>query len=191
MISGRNIMSDVKDLVLLGNKVVLRSFELDDIGISYLSWLNDPVVTKYSNQRFLFHTESSAKKYFESFENSSNIFLSIRTKEHNIMIGTITAYIMVPHRTADIGILVGDKNYWGFGMGQDAWDTLGNWLLDAGGMRKITGGTASGNVAMIRIMERFGMISEAVRFKQQIFDGIAHDLLYYAKFNEEPSTKLN
>jgi RimJ/RimL family protein N-acetyltransferase len=91
---------------------------------------------------------------------------------------------MFPHRTADIGILVGDKNYWGLGMGQDAWDTFGNWLLNFGGMRKITGGTVSGNAAMIRIMERFGMIREAVRYKQQIFDGITHDVLYYAKFNE-------
>jgi len=180
-----NAMNKFENLILPGNSVVLRRFERDDITSSYLSWLNDPVVTRFSNQRYLEHTQNSAHLYLDSFHNSSNVFLSIRTKNDGVMIGTITAYIATPHNTADMGILLGNKNYWGLGLGQQAWNTLGNWLIESVGIRKITGGTVSKNLAMIKIMENFGMFHEATRSKQQIFDGIAHDVQYYSKFNRK------
>lgn len=171
---------DFKQLV--GRKVLLRPFQQSDITSEYISWLNDPDVVRYSNQRFVTHTELSCLKYLETFLNTSNLFFSVRTKADDLAVGTMTAYVSVPHGTADIGILIGQKSVWGTGVGQDAWDTLLNWLIDQRRVRKVTAGTLSSNKAMIVIMERSGMHREAVRPKQEMLDGEPVDLHYYGKF---------
>ena len=96
----------------------------------------------------------------------------------------MTAYIARPHGTVDVGLMVGERSVWGKGIGQDAWDILCNWLLGPDvGLRKLTAGTARPNVAMVRIMERSGMQIEAVRREQEIIEGEAVDLVYYARFS--------
>jgi hypothetical protein len=58
-----------------GSKVSLRLFSEDDINNRYLSWLNDPAVVKYSNQRFINHTFESSIAYLKTFKNSNSIFM--------------------------------------------------------------------------------------------------------------------
>lgn len=177
-------MSLLLDMPIKGEKVELLPFTEADITAAYLAWLNDPRVTHFSNQRFRTHDETSSKAYLARFSDTDNLFLSIRTREGRRSIGTMTAYISRHHKTADVGLLVGDPNSWGKGYGQDAWDTLGDWLLDQAGVRKLTAGAVATNVAMVRIMERFGMKHEATRFAQELIDGAPHDLVYYATFSD-------
>jgi len=171
--------------VLKGKKVELLPFTEADITSAYLAWLNDPRVTRFSNQRFLIHDESSSKAYLASFSGTDNLFLSVRSRENGRTVGTMTAYINRHHETADVGLLVGDPYSWGKGYGWDAWNTLGSWLLNHAGVRKLTAGTVAENVAMLRIMQRFGMKHEATRFAQELIDGVPHDIVYYAKFFDE------
>jgi RimJ/RimL family protein N-acetyltransferase len=167
---------------LYGQKVELRPFAEADITPDYIAWLNDPVVTRFSNQRFLKHNEESSRAYLATFADSDNLFICIVNRDDGRVVGTMTAYINRHHKTADIGLMVGDSSAWGKGFGQDAWNTLGEWLLKDVGIRKLTAGTAAGNAAMVRIMERFGMQHEATRRGQELIDGQPHDLVYYAKF---------
>ena len=46
----------------------------------------------------------------------------------------------------------------------------------------MTAGTLACNLGMRRLMERSGMQLEAVRREQEIVEGRAEDLLYYARF---------
>lgn len=169
---------------LPGKQVFLRPFTLADISAEYIAWLNDPRVVRYSNQRFLTHTRESCRRYFESFLSTSNLFLSIRMRADDLAIGTMTAYVSPFHGTADVGIMVGRSSVWGRGIGQDAWETLLSWLFEQAKIRKVTAGTMRSNVAMVRIMERSGMMHEATRAGQELLDGIPQDLLYFAKFRD-------
>lgn len=170
---------------LLGSKVLLRPFEASDITPEYISWLNDPEVVKYSNQRFVRHTEASCRRYLDSFVNTENLFISVRMQNDDVAVGTMTTYVSPQHETADIGIMIGRRSVWGSGVGQDAWNTLLDWLIDQRRIRKVTAGTMRCNQAMIKLMERSGMTLEAVQAKQELLDGIPQDLLYYAKFREQ------
>lgn len=170
-----------------GRKVLLRPFLQLDITPEYISWLNDPEVVRHSNQRFIKHTQSSCQGYWASFLNTPNLFLSIRTLDDDLAVGTMTAYLSVPHETADIGILIGRKAVWGSGVGQDAWNTLVNWLIEDRRIRKVTAGALSSNKAMIRIMERSGMHFEALRPKQELLDGEPLDLHYYGRYGSVTS----
>lgn len=168
---------------LCGNKVFLRPFTALDIDASYIGWLNDPEVVRYSNQRFLVHDRESCMRYLTSFDGSANMFMSVRRLSDGCPIGTLTAYVSRHHGTVDVGIMIGDKSIWGQGYGQDAWDLLTNWLLQRKDVRKLTAGTLTCNYGMIKIMEQSGMKLEAVRKAQEIVDGYPVDILYFAKFN--------
>ena len=169
---------------LNGALVTLRPFVAADITNAYVGWLNDARVTRFSNQRFLKHDFDSCQRYFNSFEGGDNLFVSIVRREDGKAIGTMTAYISRHHETADIGLLIGDPDTWGKGYGQDAWDTLCNWLLGNPSIRKLTAGTVASNKAMLRIMERSGMQYEGSRKDQELINGRSEDMHYFGRFKD-------
>ncbi len=163
---------------LTGSKVSLRAFTEDNLTDTYLGWLRDPQLMRFSNQRFRSHSMDSCRAYFESFAGSGNLFIAIYHED--AFIGTMTAYRSQVHGTADIGLLIG-AGVQGKGLGRDAWATLMDHLL-AIGTRKVTGGTLRCNAAMVRIMQSCGMQADGVRIGQELVDGVPQDILYFARF---------
>lgn len=176
-----NQSNKIIDFSLTGNLVRLRKFSVDNITDEYIRWLNDPNVVKYSNQRFRQHNQETCLTYLKSFENSDHIFIAIY--QDLKFIGTMTAYISKIHQTADMGIMIGDRQYWGKGVGKDAWITLMQGLFDQFQLRKITGGTLRCNKAMVNIMISSGMQPDGIRIEQELVDGNPVDILHFAKFN--------
>jgi ribosomal-protein-alanine N-acetyltransferase len=166
-----------------GQKVLLRPFAASDIDDAYIGWLNDPEVVRFSNQRFIVHGRESSQRYLRSFEGTDNLFMSARRLADDRAIGTLTAYLSRYHNTADVGIMIGDKAVWGQGYGQDAWSTFTEWLLAERRIRKLTAGALACNHAMVKLMEYSGMAREAVRTRQEVVEGRAEDIVYYAKFS--------
>jgi RimJ/RimL family protein N-acetyltransferase len=169
------------ELRVVGELVTLSNFLENDINDSYISWLNDPVVVRYSNQRFNNHSLQNCKKYLESFDGNDNLFLSIKLKENSEMIGTMTAYFN-HHNVVDVGIMIGNKEEWGKGYGFDAFNTLINWLKIQNKVRKITAGAMSCNKGMINLMQKSGMSYEATRKLHEVYDGKLVDIVHYALF---------
>jgi RimJ/RimL family protein N-acetyltransferase len=165
-----------------GGKIYIRPFNSSDITSEYLGWLNDQIVTKYSNQRFAQHTFESSFNYLASFQNTSNYFLGICDYFDNNLVGTLTVYHNAQHGRADIGILVGDPDSWGKGIGLDAFKTVVHSLEKCGKVRKICAGTMRPNIRMIKIFEKTGLFLEATRRCHEIFEGQPVDILLYAKF---------
>lgn len=172
---------------IAGERVCLKPFTLADISDDYVSWLNDPQVVRYSNQRFLRHSLESCQAYFHGFEKTENLFLKIARKEDGACLGTMTAYVSPHHGTADMGILIGPASARGCGIGQEAWNLLLGWLLSCEGIRKVTAGAMRSNIAMVKIMEQAGMVLEAVRPGQELLDGEPQDLVYYGRFRDHGS----
>lgn len=168
--------------VLRGSKVLLRKFEEADITDAYIGWLNDPAVVRYSNQRLQTHDRESCHHYLSSFAGTRNLFVSVHALPDERAIGTMTAYLAVPHGTVDVGIMIGDKTIWGRGYGQEAWSMLVDWLVQRSDIRKVTAGTVACNVGMLRLMERSGMQPDGHRKAQEIIEGRSEDVLYFARF---------
>lgn len=164
-------------------RLVISRFEQEDLTDEYLSWLNDPEITKYSNQRFIQHNYESSRAYLESFYESNNLFLKIKEKSYRKNIGTLTAYISPIHATADLGILIGNKNYHSLGYGYEAWQAIVNYLFYKG-LRKITAGTLVENKSMIKILEKNSMQLEGVKKEQEKFENRYVDIVLYAKFKK-------
>jgi [ribosomal protein S5]-alanine N-acetyltransferase len=165
-----------------GCRVRIDLFSKENITDSYLGWLNDPVIVRYSNQRFQLHTRNTSLAYLQSFEGTANLFLTINLKNDERYVGTMSAHISEAHKTADLGIMVGDKTCWGSGIGGDAWATLSSFLLDTVRVRKVTGGALSSNKGMVKIMLKSGMKPDGVRVAQELIDCQEQDILHFAKF---------
>ena len=136
----------------------LIPFGKADITKKYIDWLNDPLVTKFSNQSYKKASFRLCKQYLDSFSGTDSLFLKILAGNSQVFIGTITANIDTRHGLADIGILIGDRNYWGKGFGLSAWNYMKADLFEKLGCRKVTGGTVAKNTAMINIMKKCFLI---------------------------------
>ena len=172
-----------RTLHIICSVVELREFIPENLTEEYLTWLRDPVLMRFSNQRFREHNMMSCRAYLNSFSGTENLFIAIF--HENNFVGTMTVYRSTAHNTADMGLLIGSE-WQGKGLGRDAWSGLMAHLL-ATGTRKVTGGTLRCNAAMLGIMQRCGMQPDGVRIGQELLDGMAQDILYFAKFAESVS----
>lgn len=167
--------------VLEGPRVRLRDFGPGDINAAYIGWLNDPEVVRLSNQRFVKHDCASCEAFHASLGAHSS-FVSVRLREGDEAVGTMTAHRNPHHGTVDVGIMIGARDAWGTGIGQEAWDLLTGHLLTEPDTRKLTAGTLACNIGMVRLMERSGMTHEATRRAQELVDGAPQDIVHYARF---------
>jgi ribosomal-protein-alanine N-acetyltransferase len=177
-----DIASIRKRFPLQARNVEIRHFSEDHINDQYLSWLNDAEVLRYSNQRFKSHGYESCRAYLKSFQDTENIFMAIHVKQSGLFVGTMTAYFSTPHKTVDLGIMIGDKEFWGKGIGRDAWESVMSLLLDTNHVRKVTGGALRCNVSMVNIMMKAEMQPDGVRVAHELVGNIPHDILYFARF---------
>ncbi|HEX2188394.1 MAG TPA: GNAT family protein [Longimicrobiaceae bacterium] len=152
----------------------------------YVGWLNDPVVVRYSDQRFRAHTLESCRAYMESFAGTPHHFWAIMARDPALgHIGNLNAYVSTLHRVADVGIVVGERQAWGKGYGSEAWIAVCDYLLRPGGMRKVTAGTLEVNRPMLAIMERAGMVPDGRQVRQNLFEGREVDVVRAALFADD------
>lgn len=170
---------------LSGPAVRLVPFSPRHITNRYVAWLNDPEVVRFSELRQRRHTGQTCRRYLRSMRDGGHCFWAIVAsgppRRH---VGNIAAYIDRPNRLAEVSILIGERAAWGHGLGSTAWSVVVDWLLGAGGMRKVVAGTMTANKAMLRVMERSGMAIEARHPRHFLLDGEEMDVVSGARFKE-------
>jgi [ribosomal protein S5]-alanine N-acetyltransferase len=151
----------------------------------YVSWLNDPEVVRYSEQRHKRHTLESCRQYWQSFKDSPHSFWAITTVDKEFgHIGTITAYIDAYNLTASVGIMIGERRVWGQGYGLEAWVAVCHHLIYEG-IRKVTAGTLALNEGMLKIMEKSGMVPDGRWHRHCLVEGEEVDIIFAALFRNE------
>lgn len=161
-------------------------FERRHLTERYVGWLNDPVVTRYSEQRHRVHTIESCAAYARSFEGRPDRFLAVETLgQPPRHIGNLTVTVDPPNGLADLSILIGERNEWGRGYGVEAWRAVLEGLIREETMRKVTGGASAANVAMIAIMRKCGMVEDGIRCRHLLIDDVPTDVVYFAAFANE------
>jgi len=178
-------MASAVRLVISGRSIELWPFEESFITDTYLSWLNDRALMRYSRQRHAHHTRDSALAYLRSFDGSSNRVWAVRRRVDRLHIGTMTAYVDPGDDVADIGILIGHPAARGKGLGQEAWGVAMDHLFRGEGIRKVTGGTSALNTAMVRIFLHWRMQLEGIRREQESIDGRPADALLFGMLKTE------
>ncbi|MGB8951795.1 MAG: GNAT family N-acetyltransferase [Candidatus Aminicenantales bacterium] len=152
----------------------------------YVSWLNDPEVVRYSEQRHRVHTLDSCREYMRSFADTPNYFWALIARDAELgHIGNINAYVDVLNNVADVGILIGEKRAWKRGYGLEAWTAVCDYLLGVADLRKVTAGTLAVNTGMLQIMRRAGMIEDGRRICHCLYEGHEVDVIHMAFFRND------
>jgi RimJ/RimL family protein N-acetyltransferase len=152
----------------------------------YVGWLNDAELMRYSEQRHKKHDIENCRIYLKSFEGTANFFWAIEEIEVGYgHIGNITAYVNEKNLLADVGIMIGAKEARNKHYGIEAWMGVCNYLFNNVPIRKMTAGTISLNIPMLKIMDATGMIEDGIRKKQFLVEGQEVDIIHKALFREQ------
>ncbi len=159
-------------------ELTLKNCHLDN----YLRWMNDQDVHHFTEQRFKKHSKSDIKNFVLEKENSKTEFLYgiflIKNKAHlgNIKLGPIN----FQHLTADISYFIGEKSFWGKGIGTLAIKKI-ILIAKEKGLKKLKAGSYSTNFASQKILIKNGFIKEGILIKEVLLDSKRIDTYSYGK----------
>jgi len=145
------------DTKILGERIYLRVLQEEDASEEYCSWLNDPTVNQFLDTRKA--TINELKKYIkEKKENKNCLFLGIFIKNSNKHIGNIKLEpIDFEKKKAILGILIGDKNFWGQGICTESVKLVVNYSFEHLHLNKIELGVLIENKAAIQCYLKAGL----------------------------------
>lgn len=150
---------------------------------TYVDWLQDPILMRYSEQRHRSHDLESCRRFVESFATSPHFLWAIEAVDQDHKhIGNITATLDPNNGLADIGLLIGADRCQGRGYGSQAWQAVMTYLHTLPHLHKITGGCLAPNTAMVRIMQNAGMIPDGRRKNHYLVDQCPTDIVYFAQW---------
>ncbi len=167
-----------------GDRVYLRRLTEADATENYVRWMNDPEINQYLECRFYTHTIESTKAFIRSVTNENNYQFGIFLKDNdkhigNIKIGNINQY----HRSADIGFLIGEKEYWGMGFATEAVGLATAFGFDVLKLHKLWGGLYAPNIGSFRAFQKNGYEQEGIKKSQFLCKGVFVDDYLFGRIN--------
>ena len=158
---------------LKGKRINLRPMNMGDLDGPYMDWLNDYEITRFLETGAFPTTRASLQSYLKSVaRHPNNVMLAIidrKTKKHvgNIKLGNIHPI----HRNGDVGILVGDRRFWGKGYGSEATDMVLDWGFSRLNLHKITLGVYADHAPAVRAYKKLGFKIEGTLRDHLFRDG--------------------
>ena len=159
---------DIK--IKVDEQILLKVLRLTDVSESYVEWLNDYEVTKFTEQKYFRHTLESTKTFVSQKYNSGNdllfgIFFD-NTHVGNIKLGPIK----FDHMSADVSYFIGEKKFWGRGIASKCVKTIVQLAVTDLGLKKINAGYYENNIGSAKVFEKCGFVVEGVRISDVIFE---------------------
>ncbi|MBI3954328.1 MAG: GNAT family N-acetyltransferase [Chloroflexi bacterium] len=172
---------------LVGQKLLLRPLEESDVSEEYVGWLNDQEVTRYLETGKFPATLETVRKYLERFQGSAtDVILAIVDRGTGQHVGNVTLnHINWVHRTADTGLMIGRKDFWGKGYAFEAWSLIIEYALQRLGLRKIVAGVVDGNAASLATLQKLGFQIEGRLRAEHWVDGEFRDALRLGLLRDE------
>lgn len=158
--------------------VELIPMSVDLVSERYAFWLNDPEVVRFSENRHSKHSLDSCAAYVASIDGiRSHLWAIMLDGEH---VGNVGASRDIPNKTADLGIMIGERSAWGRGIGSRAYGMAADLLL-GNDCRMVTGGTMAANTGMLRIFAKCGFSIDGYRPAFFLLDGHPVDMVMASK----------
>ncbi len=154
--------------ILKGKKVILRPMSLKDAA-NFVRWFNDETVTRFLGRQNTGITLNQEKAYIKKIgNNKEQIIWSIDTKD-GVHIGSTDLHSLnLVNKKTDWGIIIGDKNYWNQGYGQDTLKTVMKYCFNTLKLNRFGLSVYEGNAAGIKCYSKCGLKKEGVK-RQSIY----------------------
>ena len=149
----------------------------------YVGWLNDPEINRFLESRFVVQNIDSVRAFVTAqLADGHALFLGIRGVELGRHVGNIKlAPINLQHGLGEVGIMIGDRQAWGKGIGSEAIRCVAEIAKVELGLRKLTAGCYASNLGSSRAFEKAGFHIEGIRPHHFLLDGRPEDLVLMAR----------
>lgn len=146
----------LKRVKIASQRVVLQPLKESDATEEYCQWLNDPTINRYLGTKGT--TIAGLKEYIKAKNSNPNcLFLGIFFKEGQEHIGNIKLEpIDLKKGTATVGILIGNKDYWGRGLATEATKLLTDYAFSKLKLKKIDLAVDARNRPAIKVYQKAG-----------------------------------
>ena len=156
---------------------------------NYLSWLHDYEVIRYLNLPAYVKKPVSfeeVKNYVRSIiANESTFFYAVETLD-NQFIGTFKiGHIDWHAKNVNLGIMIGDKNYWGKGIGKELFSIAIEFCFSELEMHKVYGGCMGPNISMRTVFLSLGFKEEGCFRERDFFENKFSDHFHYGLLRQE------
>lgn len=171
-----------------GDRIRLRHVEKEDLP-QFVEWLNDPEIS----QGLSMHTPLSMaeeENWFDKMLKSPNeerpLCIEARQDDGWQLIGNSGFFsIDWRNRNAELGIFIGDKNYWDQGYGTEGVRLLLRHGFSTLNLHRIFLRVFEDNPRAIRAYEKAGFIHEGRQRQAEYHDGQFHDVLFMSVLRPE------
>ncbi|MEM5948041.1 GNAT family N-acetyltransferase [Spirochaetia bacterium 38H-sp] len=150
----------------------------------FTTWLNDPEVTRYLKTATHIISLHGEKEFLQNLA-KEHVYTIVDIKTDN-PIGTVgLAQMDHINRTAEIGIFIGDKNYWGKGYGTEAMSLLLDYAFKTLDLYSIFLRVYEYNERAIRSYKKIGFKQIGTRRKALRRDLKVYDIIYMDILSED------
>jgi RimJ/RimL family protein N-acetyltransferase len=171
-----------------GKLVRLRAYERSDLD-AVMKWINDEEVTYYLGAAMIYPVSSiTEEKFIEAAAKSSEADKTfvIEALAERKYIGAITFHaINWLNRSAGIGIVIGDKSFWGRGYGTDAMCVMMRLGFDKMNLHRLWLHVYEYNQRAIASYEKCGFKREGALRKERFYRGRYHDTIVMGILDDE------
>ncbi len=168
MISTKLVNKEIK--IIIDKNSYLQILKTEDVSETYVDWLNDYEVTKFTEQKNSIHSIESVKEYVNQKYNSKYDYLFgiYCDSEHigNIKLGPIKWQ----HKISEISFFIGNKKFWGQGIATKAVTKLVEYAINNLDLKKIEAGFYDLNIGSTKVFKKCGFIVEGIKVSSAIFE---------------------
>jgi [ribosomal protein S5]-alanine N-acetyltransferase len=173
---------------LVGERCYLRAPTRDDVLGNWPHWFSDAEVTRNMLRGVFPQSVEAQLAFYEhvSSEQTSDLVLAIVAADTDQHIGTTGLHrIDWVNRSAEFGIVVGERVYWGKGIGSEATRLIVAHGFDRLNLERIWLGVFADHGPAVRLYERVGFQVEGRLRGAILRDGRRHDQLIMGILAEE------
>lgn len=171
---------------LSGEKIYLRILSSEDVSAAYVSWMNDYDIVKYTESRFSPQNRESIKQFVTNANNANNTLFGIFSNDNKTHIGNIKlGPINWIHRYADIGIIIGNKEYWGKGVATEAINLVVEYAFNQLNLHKLISGAYQYNTGSVKAFKKNGFLEYYIEKEKYFFEGNYIDCIHMEKINDK------
>lgn len=148
---------------------------------SYVNWLNDAEICKDNSHATFPNTEAKTLAYVEGTSDIAFAIIWDYQAHPDTHVGNIALQkINWINRSAEISILIGNKDYWGKGVATKAYNLLIKYAFKTLNLNRLSSSQTIRNVGMVKVCEKVGMQKEGIIRQALYKDGEYLDCVTYS-----------
>jgi diamine N-acetyltransferase len=174
--------------MIYGDRIRLVAIEKEDLPL-FVEWLNDPEVRK-GIALYLPMSMAQEERWFERMlerpQDEQPLNIEVREGGGWVKIGNMGLFGFDHHaRSAEVGIMIGNKAYWNKGYGTEAMTLMLKHGFESLNLHRIMLKVYADNPRAIRCYEKAGYVHEGRMRQARYWNGKYHDILIMGVLKEE------